>query len=147
MSKVTPADRTDDDSAKDLGYSVREEPNALPITRGSLVAVVDGTSGGDSPSRFKIYGDEPHYPQDIVFAEVTDGLDVVDALIGMAASDLAPTQPRDLVRIKKVTVEGSVLNPPADPFPPEFKLPEGPKPESGPESRPTSQPESRPESR
>jgi cyclophilin family peptidyl-prolyl cis-trans isomerase len=131
MTKVTPEDREDDDSAAEIGYSVREEPNPLPIIRGSIVAVQDPQSGGDSPSRFKIYVDEPTYAFETVFAEVTEGLDVIDAITAAPANQTRPTRPSDLVRIKRATVEGSVLAPPERPFPPELTLPD-----SAPTTRP-----------
>jgi peptidyl-prolyl cis-trans isomerase B (cyclophilin B) len=138
MTKVTPDNREDDDNQAEIGYSVKEEANPLSPTRGAVAAVGDPQSGGDSPSRFKIFGDEPNYGMDTIFAEVTEGLDVVDALINSPTAEGKPSRPRDLVRIKKMTVEGSVLSPPERPFPPEPKLPEAPKPESRPESQPDS---------
>ena len=72
MTKVTPEDRDDDDGQSDIGYSVREEPNMLSPTRGSIAAIQDYTTGGDSPSRFKVFADEPDGAQDTVFAQVTD---------------------------------------------------------------------------
>lgn len=129
MTKVTPDDREDDDNPSDLGYSVREEPNSIAMTRGSIVAVQDPQAGGDSPSRFKIYADEPTYAFENVFGEVTEGLDVIDSIVNAPANETRATRPRDLVRIKRTLVEGSILSPPERAFPPVAKLPDS-RPES-----------------
>jgi peptidyl-prolyl cis-trans isomerase B (cyclophilin B) len=147
MTKLTPENRDDDDGPADIGYSVREEPNLLAVTRGSVVAVQDFVTGGDSPSRFKIFADEPELAQDTVFAQVTEGLEILDAIVNAPSPEGHPMWTKDLVRIKKVTVEGSVAKPPDRAFPPEPRLPDVPKPESKPASRPESGPESGPESR
>jgi peptidyl-prolyl cis-trans isomerase B (cyclophilin B) len=147
MTKLTPENRDDDDGPNDIGYSVREEPNNLSPKRGSLCAVIDYTTGGDSPSRFKVYAEEPDVAQDMVFGEVTEGLEVLDAIVNAQPPEGHPQWTKDLVRIKKATVEGSVANPPDRSFPPELRMPEVPKPESKPASRPESGPESGPDTR
>jgi cyclophilin family peptidyl-prolyl cis-trans isomerase len=148
FTKLTPDNREDDDASVDIGYSVPDEANNLPVKRGSLVAEMDPSSGGDSPSRFKIYADEPPGSQETVFAEVTDGMDVVESIVTPPSPEGHPSWSKDLVRIRKATVQGSVLKPPERPFPPPAILPEPPKPVSRPtDSRPESRPESRGESR
>jgi peptidyl-prolyl cis-trans isomerase B (cyclophilin B) len=137
MTKLTPDGRDDDEGPNDIGYSVREEPNMLAIKRGSIVAVQDYATGGDSPSRFKVFAEEPEMAQDTVFAEVTEGLEVLDAIVNATPPEGHPQWTKDLVRIKKVTVEGSVGSPPDRAFPPELRMPELPKPESA-ESKPES---------
>ncbi len=139
MTKATPENRDDDgQQTNDVGYSIREEPNMLPAGRGSVLSVMDYTTGGDSPSRFTIYSDEPTYAQGSVFAEVTEGLEVIDELVSQAEDDLRKDRPKALVKVKSVTVEGDIDFPPAGTdFPPagEFKVPES-KPVT-PESKPT----------
>jgi cyclophilin family peptidyl-prolyl cis-trans isomerase len=145
MTKVTPEVRDDDDGQADIGYSVREEPNMLSPTRGSIAAIQDYTTGGDSPSRFKVFADEPDGAQDTVFAQVTDtdSLSVIDSIVNAPPPEGHPTWTKDLVRIKRIAVEGSVASPPERPFPPDVKMPEGPKAESKPDSRPESGPDSK----
>ena len=125
----------------------------LAVTRGSIVGVQDYATGGDSPARFKVFAEEPEFAQDTVFGQVTEGLEILDAIVNAPAPEGHPQWTKDLVRIKKITVEGSVATPPDRAFPPELRLPEVPKPESKPASRPESAesrdvgPESRSESK
>jgi peptidyl-prolyl cis-trans isomerase B (cyclophilin B) len=144
FTKLTPEDRDDDDASADVGYSVPDESstNTLTPKRGSLTAIIEHATGGDSASRFKIYADEPPGSQDTVFAEVTEGMDVIDSIIGAPHPEGKTMWTKDLVRVKKVTVQGSVAKPPERPFPPQPVMPEPKKPASRPESRADSRPES-----
>lgn len=145
FTKLTPDDRDDDDSPVDIGYSVPDESSTDVLTprRGSLAAIVDPASGGDSAARFKIYADEPPGSQDTVFGEVTDGMDVIDSIVNAPSPDGKPMWTKDFVSVKKATVSGSVLRPPERQFPPAATMPEPRKPASRPDSRPESGPDSK----
>ena len=124
MTRVTPDDRSDDGAEpefkNDLPYSLPDEPSAAKIVRGSLVMRMNSSAGGNSPTRFTIYAEEILYPQGTPFAEVIEGLDVIEAVMkGETETDRADRL-KTMVKIKNVTVEGSVANPPVGTTLPKF---------------------------
>lgn len=117
MTKVTPEDRTDDDvdpaaGVNDLSYTLPDEPNPLTLKRGSLVGRVDFAAGGESPTRFTIYVEDTLYPQGAPFAEITDGFATLENLMKAETEAEKTERLKSPVRIKKVTVTGSVAFPP-----------------------------------
>jgi cyclophilin family peptidyl-prolyl cis-trans isomerase len=135
MTKVTPEDRTDDgvdpSATNDLPYTLPEESGNLPIVRGSVVMRQNFTAGGYSPTRCTIYFDEVSYGAGTPFADVTEGLDVLEEI---AKGDTDPDRPerlKSMTKVVNVTVEGSVANPPTGralpPYDPS-NLPEATKP-------------------
>ncbi|MEY2742977.1 MAG: Cyclophilin type peptidyl-prolyl cis-trans isomerase/CLD, partial [Planctomycetota bacterium] len=125
MTKVTP-DNRDDDGTKDIGYSVRDEANSLPYAAGSLVAVQDWNTGGDSASRLAVYAEEPAFGYGTIFARVTDeaSLKVLRDMLAADGDAGNTIRIKSPFKIKSVTVEGAIANPPETPFPPAFKMPE-----------------------
>jgi cyclophilin family peptidyl-prolyl cis-trans isomerase len=123
MTKVTPDDRTDDDAdppvtgKSDLSYTIPEESNSMAVKRGSLVPVVDPVAGGDSPTRVTIFTEDVMPPRGSPFAEVTDGLEKLEALTKAETESERTERLKTPVKIKKVTVTGSVAHPPANPLP------------------------------
>lgn len=124
MTRVTPDDRSDDgvepEFKNDLPYSLPDEPSAAKITRGSLVMRMNSSAGGNSPTRFTIYAEEIAYPQGTPFAEVIEGLDVIEGVMKGETDADRTDRLKALVKIKNVTVEGSVANPPKSANLPKF---------------------------
>lgn len=125
MTKVTP-DNRDDDGTKDIGYSVRDEANSLPYAAGSIVAVQDWNTGGDSASRLAVYAEEPAFGYGTIFARVTDeaSLKVLRDMLAADGDAGNAIRIKNPFKIKSVSVEGAIANPPETPFPPAFKMPE-----------------------
>jgi cyclophilin family peptidyl-prolyl cis-trans isomerase len=140
MTRATPDNRDDDnaepDSKNDLPYSLPDEPSSLAIGRGSLVARPNNMSGGTSPTRFTIYVDEIAFPTGAPFGEVTEGLDVLEAVLKGETDAERTDRLKTPVKIKSAKVEGSVQNPPTGRALPKYTpemLPKGEekKPEAG----------------
>ncbi len=125
MSKVTP-DNRDDDGTQDIGYSIRDEANSLPFRPGTIVSVQDWSAGGDSASRLAVYVDEPVYGYGTPFARVTDeaSLKVLRDLLASEADTTNAVRLKTPIKIKSITIEGAIANPPETAFPPAFKMPE-----------------------
>ncbi|MBC8117570.1 MAG: hypothetical protein H7062_24500 [Candidatus Saccharimonas sp.] len=148
MTRSTPDDRSDDggepESKNDLGYSLPDESNASPITRGSLVARSSATSGGNSPTRVMIYTEEIAYPQGSPFAEVVEGLDVLESILKGETDSDRPDRLKSVVKIESAKVEGSVDHPPTGKALPRFTPAALPKGAATTETPPKTESQSKP---
>ena len=121
----------------DPGYTVVSEVNALlPIKKGYVYATNVGAQSHGA--MFSIATQDPDQaPRATVFAEVVDGMDVVEEFAKATTIDDAEAEngllPVERIGIKKVTVTGTIEHPSSDSWKPTYKVSE--IPEETPEER------------